>query len=297
MSPFPAASRPRLIDRVVHHDGINFLVTNRIPRRLLTVFMGWFSRIEQPWVRDLSLATWKLFAPDLDLDEASQSQFRSLHDCFVRQLKPGARPIHPDPDIIVSPCDALVGAMGSLQGLSALQAKDSAYTLDDLLGSSTLAEHYRDGSFVTLRLTSTMYHHFHAPADCGVDGLTYIAGDVWNVNRPALARVPRLFCRNERAVIPLQLEGTTASIVLVPVAAILVASLRFTFLPTRLHLRYDGASHLPCRAAFLKGDPMGHFEHGSTIIVIASRGLAPSRHLHEGMRIRMGEPLLQQRAG
>jgi phosphatidylserine decarboxylase len=294
MNAFLADSRPRLIDRVVHHDGFNFLVTNRIPRRLLTMFMGWFSRIEQPLVRDLSLATWKLFAPDLDLDEAATTQFRSLHDCFVRELKPGARPIDPDPDVVVSPCDALVGAMGTLEGLRALQAKDSAYTLEDLLGSPALAEPYRDGSFVTLRLTSTMYHHFHAPADCGIDGLTYVAGDTWNVNRPALLRVPRLFCRNERAILPLQLRDTTASVVLVPVAAILVASLRFTFLPTRLHLRYDGLAHLPCEASFRKGDRMGHFEHGSTIIVIAARGLEPCGHLHEGMRIRVGEPLLRR---
>jgi phosphatidylserine decarboxylase len=286
--------RVRPIDRVLHHEAINFLLTNRIPRRLLTVFMGRFSRIEHPLVRDLSLAFWKFFAPDLDLRDATTSEFASLHACFTRELRPGARPIDPDPDVIVSPCDAIVGAHGALDGITALQAKDSSYTLDELLVSPSLAERFQGGSFVTLRLTSSMYHHFHAPADCRVDGLTYVAGDVWNVNRPALLRVPRLFCRNERAVIPLQLMAGDESLVLVPVAAILVASLRFTFLPTRLHVGYDGPSHLRCRAAFRRGDRMGHFEHGSTIIVVASASLALCRDLQEGAGIRMGQPLLRR---
>src|SRR3954452_12363698 len=89
-------------------EQLNFLLTNRIPRRLITRFMGWFSRIEQPLVRDVSIAVWRFFA-DLDLSEAKTTRFRSMHDCFTRQLKDGARPIDPDPAVLVSPCDAIVG--------------------------------------------------------------------------------------------------------------------------------------------------------------------------------------------
>ena len=78
--------------RVLAQEDINFLLTNRIPRRLLTQFIGWFSRIEQPLVRDLSIGVWRLFS-DLDLREAKQTHFRSMHDCFIRELKDGARPI------------------------------------------------------------------------------------------------------------------------------------------------------------------------------------------------------------
>ena len=99
-------------------EGLNFLLTNRIPRLALTRFMGWFSKLEQPFVRDLSLAAWQLFA-DLRLDEARKAQFSSMHDCFVRELKPGARPVDPDPAVLTSPCDAIVGASGTLDGRSA----------------------------------------------------------------------------------------------------------------------------------------------------------------------------------
>src|SRR5712671_4645929 len=84
-------------------EDINFLLTNRLPRRLVTQFMGWFSQIEQPQVRDISMILWRFFS-DLDLSEAKKTQFRSLHDCFIRELKDGARPVDNDPAILVSPC-------------------------------------------------------------------------------------------------------------------------------------------------------------------------------------------------
>src|SRR5262245_54428686 len=94
------------------HSALNFLVTNRIPRRALTRFMAWFSAIEQPVVRDLSIGALRLFAGDLNLHEARQTEFRSLRDCFTRELKAGARPIDRTGTIVVSPCDAIVGAFG-----------------------------------------------------------------------------------------------------------------------------------------------------------------------------------------
>ena len=98
-----------LITKAVQQEDLNFLLTNRIPRRLATQFIGWFSQIEQPFVRDVSITIWRLFS-DLDLREAKKSQFKSLHDCFIRELKDGARPIDADPGVLVSPCDAIVGA-------------------------------------------------------------------------------------------------------------------------------------------------------------------------------------------
>src|SRR5262245_62641767 len=78
--------------RLIDQEDLNFLLTNRIPRRLVTQFMGWFSQIEQPLVRDGSIAVWRFFS-SLDLSEAKKSHFRSMHDCFIRELKAGARPI------------------------------------------------------------------------------------------------------------------------------------------------------------------------------------------------------------
>lgn len=204
-----------IIKRLSGIERLNFLLTNRIPRRWATLFMGRFSRIENPVVCRLSVAVWRMFSDDLTLQEAKKTAFTSLHDCFTRELKAGARPIDPDPAVVVSPCDAIVGASGLVRDGRVIQAKGFPYTLADLLGDETLASRYRYGVFVTLRLKSSMYHRFYAPCDCTLSRVDYISGDTWNVNPVALKRVERLFCKNERAVITL-----------VPVAAILVASIR-----------------------------------------------------------------------
>lgn len=282
-----------LIDRLTNQEDLNFLLTNRVPRIALTRFMGWFSKIEHPLVCRLSIAIWKLFA-DLDLSEARHTDFRSLHDCFPRQLKDGARPVDPDPAVLTSPCDAIVGACGPIAGTELIQAKGFPYTLLDLLADPALVDTYRDGSYVTLRLKSSMYHRFHAPADCRVEHTTYISGDVWNVNPVALKRVEKLYCKNERAVIRTRLAADGAPITLVPVAAILVASMRLHWLDVLLHLRYRGPNEMPVRADFRKGQEMGWFEHGSTIIVFAPKGFTLVDGIASGHAIRMGHALLRR---
>src|ERR1051326_3644375 len=240
-----------VIMNVLLRDEVNFLLTNRVPRRTLTRFIGWFSRIEQPLVRDLSLFVWRCFA-GLDLTDAKSTRFRSMHDCFTRALKDGARPVEIDPGIVVSPCDAIVGASGTVQDGQVLQVKGFAYALDDLLGDASHAAAFRNGRYVTLRLTSSMYHRFHAPHDCRVESVSHFPGDVWNVNPPALRRGERVFCRNERAVIRTRLEGTGHALTLVPVAAILVASIRLRFLAPQLRSAERSRRTIPCDAALRK---------------------------------------------
>jgi phosphatidylserine decarboxylase len=268
-------------------EEIAFLLSNRIPRQTLTRFMGWFSGIENPLVARPALALWRTFA-DLRLDEARKDRFSSIHDCFTRELKPGARPFDRDPSIIASPCDGIVGACGAIQNGTLFQAKGLSYTLDELLGERT--ERFRQGTYVTIRITPSMYHRFHAPHDLHVTGVTYFSGDTWNVNPIALARVEKLFCRNERALIRAQL-ASGHELLLVPVAAVLVASIRLHFADVTLHLRYRGPNVIPCAARIAKGEEMGWFEHGSTIIVLAPPGFSILRKTND--RIRAGEPLLR----
>jgi phosphatidylserine decarboxylase len=281
-----------LLTRLTQQEDLNFLLTNRIPRRFVTQFMGWWSRIEHPWICRGSIALWRMFS-DLDLSEAKATRFKSLHDCFTRELKEGLRPIDPDPRNIISPCDGLLGACGRVSQGSLLQAKGFAYSLRDLLADEEWARYYEGGQFATIRLTSSMYHRFHAPADCTVEQLTYISGDTWNVNPIALRRVERLFCKNERAVLRCRLDSSGVVLTLVPVAAILVASIRLKFVDVRLHLRYRGPNVIPCAARLRRGAEMGWFEHGSTIIVFAPPGVRMAEGVQEGARLTMGRPLMR----
>jgi phosphatidylserine decarboxylase len=286
----------KVIRRLAQHEDLNFLLTNRLPRRWLTLFVGWLSRLENPLLCRVCIAIWRLFT-ELDLSEAETTRFRSLHDCFTRRLKEGARTIDPDPAVAVSPCDGIVGATGRVADGSVLQAKGFPYTLMDLLGDPKLVRTYLEGSFVTLRLTSGMYHRFHAPYDCRIEQVTYVSGDTWNVNPIALQRIERLFCKNERAIIRCRLTRSGELITLVPVAAILVASMRLHFADVLLHLKYRGPNTLPCNATLSKGEEMGWFQHGSTMIAFTPPGVALSARLHTGSVIRMGQPLFSLRSG
>ena len=144
---------------------LSFLLTNRIPRRWLTLLMGRVSPIEQPLVRSAAIGLWKMFSRSRPAAMRRRASFTSLQDCFIRELKEGARPIDADPAVLVSPCDAIVGACGTIEDGAVVQAKGFPYTLDELLGDAALAAQYEGGQFVTLRITPTMYHRFHAPHD------------------------------------------------------------------------------------------------------------------------------------
>lgn len=295
----PGASSERLsirtLRRIFAQEDLNFLVTNRIPRRYATLFMGWFSGLESPALTRLSIATWQLFAGDLGLHEAKLARFKSLQECFTRELRDGARPVDRDPRVLTSPCDAVVGAHGRVAAGRVFQAKGFPYTLLDLFGSPELAERHRDALFVTLRLKSNMYHRFHAPADVAVERARYLSGDTWNVNPIALERVEKLFCKNERAVLELRLSDPDRALTLVCVASILVASIELRCAPRAFDLRYDGARVVDCGdAPFEKGAELGCFKSGSTIVMFINGPYAFADGIGEGVTIRAGQALLRR---
>ncbi len=277
-------------------EDLNFLLTNRIPRITLTRFMGWWSQLRHPWIVKGSIGVWRWFT-ELDLSEAKHQKFSSLHACFTRELMPGMRPIDPNPSVMSSPCDALIGACGEIRHGSVYQAKGFPYTLESLLSVTELSQRWLDllegGQFITLRLTSSMYHRFHAPCHAHLSHVTYISGDTWNVNPIALTRVKELFCKNERAVLQMKTaEGVP--FLIVPVAAVLVASMRFHAVDVLLNLRYKGPNEIACDADYAKGQEMGWFEHGSTILMFVPPGFTCAEGVATGQKIRMGEALFKQ---
>jgi len=287
----------KTIQNILSQEDLNFLLTNRIPRNTLTRLIGWFSQIENPIVAFISIKAWKFFSA-LDLSEAKSQHFKSMHACFTRELKPNARPVNQKLNYLVSPCDALIGAFGEVRNGEIFQAKGFPYALNDLIPNPSLAKLYEGCEYVTLRLTSSMYHRFHAPAAMRIKKVTYISGDTWNVNPIALKRVERLFCKNERAVIECEINQSAnglnnATLTLVPVAAILVASIRLHCISPLLHLRYQGPNEIDCDAAVNRGEELGWFQHGSTIIVFAPKNYRLLSSIHLGDNIRMGEALFE----
>ena len=286
----------QLIQRITTQEDLNFLLTNRIPRITLTRFIGWWSQIKNPIIRDFSIGIWKFFS-DLDLSEARKSKFDSMHDCFIRELIPGARMIDMRDHVLSSPCDAIVGECGAIDHTQVFQAKGFPYSLSSLMGftprTGELVESIKNGTYVTLRLTSSMYHRFHAPANATLTHVTHIAGDTWNVNPIALKRIEQLFCKNERAVLNFKMSDGTP-LIMVPVAAILVASLRLHAVNLLFHVDYEGPNEIPCAIETYKGQELGWFQHGSTILVFVPKGFKLADGIQTGERIKMGQALLEK---
>ncbi|MBK8249819.1 MAG: phosphatidylserine decarboxylase [Gemmatimonadetes bacterium] len=272
-------------------EELNFLLTNRVPRRLITRAAGWYAGIRSRALTRVSVSVWQHFGGSLHLEEAVPREYLTLRDVFTRQLKPGARPIDVAPQVRVSPCDGEVMACGRIDAGTLVQAKGLHYRLDELVGDPKLAAHHHDGTFVTLRLRSTFYHRFHAPCDATLEVVRVIAGDTWNVNPITVRRLENLYCRNARAILTLRsTHAPDERLTLVAVAAILVSDVRLTHLggarPSGEPLRHPISVH--------RGDELGWFENGSTIVVLASPGLLPAPAVREGALIRVGEPLLLQ---
>ncbi|HEY4307091.1 MAG TPA: archaetidylserine decarboxylase [Gemmatimonadaceae bacterium] len=283
-----------LLQRVARHQTLNYLLTNHIPRRFATTLAGRIARIENRWLTKAGIVVWQAFGGSLALHEADTSDFVSLEQVFTRRLKDGARHVDSTPDLLTSPCDAVVGACGFIEDGMAIQAKGSPYPINDLLLDNRLVARHRGGRFITLRLRSTMYHRFHAPCDGRVRSALWIAGDTWNVNPAALKRIDQLYCKNERVVVDLEPTQSDCTVTLVAVAAILVASVHLNCLDVPPRLQRGRLARFRCGAFVRKGDELGHFRNGSTIILFASHGFAPCDALVEGATVRVGEPLLRR---
>ena len=221
---------------------------------------------------------WRLFS-DLDLTRSKadpiQEPARVLHartegGCAAGRRRSGSARR--------APATAIVGACGHGQRRAGCCRPKAFRTAARPAGRRrSWSRDYRGGCYVTLRLTSSMYHRFHAPYDCRVEQVTYISGDTWNVNPIALERIERLFCKNERAVIRCRLRRRAA-------CSLWCRS-------RRSWSRASGCSSWTCccicdigdptsspaTPACRKGEEMGWFQHGSTIIVLAPPGVSPCR--------------------
>ena len=283
----------RTLRKILANEDINFLLTNRIPRQSLTLLMGKVSQIQSPAFTKLALKMWSWF-DKFDMSEAKADKFQSIHDFFIRELKPGARPIAEDAACLISPCDGIIGAHGEIREGQLFQAKGYDYQLEELIGKEAVARQWLNGKFLTLRIRSSMYHRFHAPCPGRLTQVRYFSGDTWNVNPIALKRVEKLFCKNERAFLLVENHAHNNLIALVPVAAVLVASIRLHAIDTLLHLRYKGPNDIACDATFDRGDEMGWFQHGSTIIMLMPPDYELASGLQTGDSVKMGQSLLRK---
>jgi phosphatidylserine decarboxylase len=264
--------------RVFEHEDVNFLLTNRIPRRLLTRFMGWFSRIEQPLVRDLSIGLWRFFS-DLDLTEAKKADFRSMHECFTRELKDGARPVEADPCILVSPLTRSSERRGAIAGTELLQVKGFPYTLQDLLGWPALgAEHVR----LFRHAAADVQHVSSLPRAARLQrraGDLHFGRHLERQSDRAQARRKAVLQERTRGVAN---EAHRRGHVVTAGRGHPGSQHLLHFLDVAAQSQAPRTKCHSLRSVVRKSQEMGWFEHGSTIIVLAPNGFSLCDNARKG---------------
>lgn len=265
-----------------------------LPSFWLGRLVHWASRVETPWFKDLLIGGFRRLYP-IKLDEAAEpdpGRYASFNAFFTRALRDGARPPDPDPLGILCPADGRVQQAGDIERGQMLQAKGMYYGVDELLADPQAAPRYDGGQFLTVYLAPQDYHRVHAPLAGRLRSMHYAPGERWAVNERTAGAVPRLFAVNERLCC--HFEGEAGHFALVMVGALNVASISTVWAGEVLPLRPRQNRHWHygerSRVALARGDELGRFNLGSTVILLLPPGMAElDAALEPGAALRMGQ--------
>lgn len=271
------------------------------PHHVVSRLSYYLARLETPLTPLAVRAYIRFFKVSMDEAELSQAgDYRSFNDFFTRTLRAGVRPVHDDPKTLVAPCDGVVTQIGNIEKGLLLQAKGQHYLLEELLGGTAPqarqdAAVFAGGKFLTIYLSPADYHRVHAPCDLKLKVMTHIPGRLFTAARYALKVIPRLYVRNERVV--LIFESPFGSIAIVMVGALNVGAIETAWsgpvTPRGLSVSRDQyMGEFPAGADLQRGEEIGRFNLGSTVILLASNpGLKWKPLWTPGKEIRFGEEL------
>ncbi len=262
-----------------------------LPKSALSRLLGRAASRRWPrWLLRPAMALYRIgFWIDMGPFQVPPGGFATFNEFFARPLRPGARPIDPDDARVVSPVDGAVSQAGTIADGRLIQAKGRDYSLERLLGGDPAWREYEGGAFVTLYLSPRDYHRIHSPLAASVTRFCYEPGELWSVSGAAVRGVPNLFARNERLIS--FLATPAGEVALVAVGATVVGSIKVVYHPIVSNLR--GAAPLAQTLAqpfpLQKGQELGRFEIGSTVILVFRPGRVELDRLLPGDKVKMGQ--------
>lgn len=265
-----------------------------LPRKQLSRALGRIAAARAP--RSIVDAAISAFVRsyDVNLDEAEipAEGFETFDAFFTRTLRPGARPIDPDPEALVSPADGRLEDLGAISLEGELLVKGSRYTAADLLGDADDAAAYEGGRYFIVYLSPRDYHRVHAPTCGDVQYVRYVPGTLFPVNRIGTQYIPQLFARNERLAIVQEskIHGRVATIM---VGAIGVGRIGLSFdeLQTNSGHVAGVRRYEPRSVARASGDELGVFHLGSTAVVMTTAQCSLQVGVAANASVKMGEAL------
>ncbi len=271
-----------------------------LPKNQLSFILGSLARIRVPYPFSFWLV--KVFArfsgADISLSKKEIKDFPCIGDFFIRELKPGVRPIQGS---FVSPIDGTLRECGHAVGGLLPQIKEEKYSIAGLLESSTDAARYDQGIFYNFYLSPKDYHRVHSPCAGKIIRVDYIPGALWPVNGWSLRQIPRLFCKNERMVIYLQSAYGILAVVMVGATNVGKISLSFSKLESNTFARcFTGGGKavqqlLDVPVEVAAGDELGIFHLGSSVVLLVEAGSAlPFHEIPRQTPVEYGQSLIKK---
>ena len=237
----------------------------------------------------------------VDLSEAAEpdpTAYASFNAFFTRALKPGARVADPDPTAFLMPADGHISQCGDIVDGRIFQAKGQSFTAAELLGDAEAAKPFADGLYATVYLSPRDYHRVHMPWTGTLRETVHVPGRLFSVGTAAVARVPRLFARNERLVCHFDTEfGPMASVM---VGALLVSGVETVWSGEEIPAYSDRIARKDYRGRGIvleRFAEMARFNYGSTVIVLLPKGVATlDPALQAESPVRLGQRLASRTA-
>ena len=268
-----------------------------LPQHTVSRCTGWLAELSHPiWLKNRVIG-WFVARYGVDMSEAAEpspAAYDNFNHFFTRPLRQGARPLAAAD--IVCPADGAISQIGEIAAGRILQAKGRSFTVTELLGGDDgRAAAFAEGSFATIYLSPRDYHRVHMPMSARLAATCYVPGDLYSVNAVTAENVDSLFARNERLVC----YFTTAAgpMVMVLVGAMVVAGIETVWSgrvtpPRRRQTVFTDHAPIPDVVALARGEEMGRFLLGSTVILLFPAGVVRWREsLVAGSRTRLGEEL------
>lgn len=248
-----------------------------LPKKALSRTIGKVVRLKNPSWFALKARDWFIKRYKIDVNEAefALEKYPTIGDLFIRRLKKGARPIG---EGIVHPCDGKLTVAGDMNDGVLVQTKGIQYSVDELLKDPTAHSRFQGGKYTTYYLCPTDYHRVHSPVSGEITNVVHIPGRLWPVNPWSVENITQLFAINERVVFNIKTaEGPVA---LVMVGATNVGDISVAFDESVRTNRCEPAvldekiyiPHIPIK----KGDELGTFHMGSSVVVVYAKGILPS---------------------
>jgi phosphatidylserine decarboxylase len=278
-------------------ESLFVLMQYLIPQDLLSRLVGRLASSQQPFVRTLFIGWFaKRFSVNMaEAEKSDLSAYISFNEFFTRSLKADARPLSAGENDVICPADGVISQLGHIEQGKIFQAKGKDYSVEALLGADlALAQAFTGGCFATVYLSPRDYHRVHMPVSGRLRKMIYVPGKLFSVNKITSERVDSLFARNERLVCVFDTENGPMALVLV--GAMIVAGIETIWsghvCPNNDLLFEVDYSDNTSPVVLKKGDEMGRFKLGSTVVAVFGAGILDlNSDLAAGSAVNMGQKL------